>query len=136
MVVVAVAGGTGDVGRTIVEEISRDPLNTVYVFTRKVKFLLLPSELNLKTRQSKPGSTPKATPGTSIILHEVDYSDISELSAVLVRLQVDTVISALNLHWPGAAGAQINLIRAAAEAGVVKRFIPSEYNIDWNCPEE
>jgi hypothetical protein len=98
--------------------------------------LLLPLELNLKIHQAKPESTPKVTPAASIILHEVNYSDVSELSAVLVRLQVDTVISALNLHWPGASDAQINLIRAAAGARVVKRFIPSEYNIDWNCPEE
>jgi hypothetical protein len=66
----------------------------------------------------------------------VDYAVPSEVRRVLREYDINTVISALNLHWPGAAESQINLIRAAAESGVVKRFIPSEFNIDYSCSEE
>ncbi|KAM6527607.1 hypothetical protein FALCPG4_008662 [Fusarium falciforme] len=120
MAVIAVAGGTGDVGRTIVEEISKDPGNFVYVLTRKLK----------------PGSEPKPAPGINTTLIEVDYSSESGLTDVLDKLKVDTVISALNLHWPGASDAQTNLIRAASKAEVADKFIPSEYNVDWNCSED
>lgn len=65
----------------------------------------------------------------------VDYSSAEAISDTLKHLGVDTVVSALNLHWEACAQAQINLIRASAAMGV-KRFIPSEYNIDYKNPEE
>ncbi|VUC36294.1 unnamed protein product [Clonostachys rosea] len=67
---------------------------------------------------------------------EIDYSSIDAISEILLKLEVDTVISALNLHWSGASDSQINLIRGAAASGVVTRFIPSEFNVDYHCPEE
>ena len=42
MVVVAVAGGTGGVGRTIVDALKASPVHTVIVLARKVSGILLP----------------------------------------------------------------------------------------------
>ncbi|EXJ66482.1 uncharacterized protein A1O5_10634 [Cladophialophora psammophila CBS 110553] len=120
MVVVAVAGGLGDVGRTIVEEIHRSQRHQVYVLTR----------------QKAPGSPSRNVPECFPSVLEVDYSSRTALSEVLAKYNVDTVISTLNLHWPGADDAQLNLIQAAAECGTVTRFLPSEFNIDYNAPEE
>lgn len=72
----------------------------------------------------------------SLAILPVDYALVSEVRDVLRHHEIDTVISALNLQWPGAADSQINLIRAAAQSGSVKRFIPSEFNIDYHSPAE
>ncbi|CAI6097220.1 unnamed protein product [Clonostachys chloroleuca] len=94
MTVIAIAGGLGDVGRTIEVEMVRHPHLTVHILTRKV-----------------PTGLPRPV--------EIDYSAVSAVSETLNNLQVDTVISTLNLHWPGASKSQINLIRGAAASGVV-----------------
>ncbi|KAJ9136941.1 hypothetical protein NKR23_g9560 [Pleurostoma richardsiae] len=120
MVIVAVAGGLGDVGRTIVEEIVRRKDHKIYVISRK----------------NKPGIPPREVPENFPLVLGVDYAVPSEVRRVLREYDINTVISAMNLHWPGAAESQINLIRAAAESGVVRRFIPSEFNIDYSCSEE
>lgn len=39
MTVVAIAGGTGDLGRTIVEAIAKTGKHTVYVLSRNVRYI-------------------------------------------------------------------------------------------------
>lgn len=51
------------------------------------------------------------------------------------RHSIDTVISVLNLDFEEISDAQINLIRGAAKSGVVKRFIPSDFNVDYSLPD-
>ncbi|KEF63715.1 uncharacterized protein A1O9_01693 [Exophiala aquamarina CBS 119918] len=119
MTVVAVAGGTGDLGQTIVEAIANTGKHTIYVLTRKVL-------------QSIP-THPLASIAELVVL---DYENPESIREVLDRLQVDTVISTLNLNWPGSAQSQLNLIRGSAQSKLVKRFIPSEFNIDYNVSEE
>ncbi|CAG9975623.1 unnamed protein product [Clonostachys byssicola] len=84
----------------------------------------------------RPGATAREVPTGLPLPVEIDYSVVSAVSETLKQLQADTVISTLNLHWPGASESQINLIRGAAASGVVSGFLPSEFNIDYNASEE
>lgn len=42
----------------------------------------------------------------------------------------------MNPPTPEVQGAQNNLIRAAAQSGTVRRFIPSEFGIDYSTDDE
>lgn len=62
---------------------------------------------------------------------EVDYSDVGHLKKVLEENQVHTVISAIMiLKDKAASDMQVNLIKAAGNSAVTKRFMPSEFSID------
>lgn len=63
---------------------------------------------------------------------QTDYSSEAELSAILTQYNAHTVISMVSLDWPDVAAAQVRLIKAAAVTDCVKRFMPSEYNIDYD----
>ncbi|KAL6246548.1 hypothetical protein RBB50_006786 [Rhinocladiella similis] len=116
MTVVAVAGGTGDLGRTIVEAIAKTGKHTVYVLSRN--------------------ADPTHPIAAVAKLVALDYDSPSKISDVLQQLHIETVISTLNLNWPGSPQSQLNLIQGSAQSGVVKRFIPSEFNIDYNVSED
>ncbi|CAI0651643.1 unnamed protein product [Colletotrichum noveboracense] len=71
--VVAIAGGTGDVGRTIVDQL-----------VRSGKDFIVPS----------PPSTSRPT------FVAINYDDIQEASKTLEAYNVDTILSALNIEGP------------------------------------
>ncbi|KAM6506703.1 hypothetical protein FSOLCH5_013678 [Fusarium solani] len=104
MAILAVAGGTGDVGRTIVEELVRSGKHKVIVLCRK----------------------PPATAVSGAEYAVADYDDIEGTAKMLDTNKVDTVISALTLAGPGSQ-AQLNLISASEISSTVHRFMPSEY---------
>lgn len=64
----------------------------------------------------------------------VDYSNVEQLSSVLRAHGVSVVVAALLLADDASTQSQINLIRAAALSGTVKKFIPTEYHLDYNVP--
>lgn len=66
----------------------------------------------------------------------LDYSSVEDIASVLGRQEIETVISALNLDFEEIASAQVNLIRGASKAGTVKRFIPSDFNVDYALSDE
>lgn len=101
MVVVAVVGGTGHVGATIAEGLRADPNHEVVVLSRKA--------------------------ADGIIA--VNYADIDGTAEILRSHNVHTVVNAIDVGNESSSEAQLNLIRAAAKAGSVKRFIVSE----WGC---
>ncbi|RSL53855.1 hypothetical protein CEP53_007604 [Fusarium sp. AF-6] len=104
MAILAVAGGKGGIGRTIVEELVQSGKHKVIVLCRK-------------------------TPETAISGAEyavTNYDDIEGTVEMLESNMVDTVISALTIAGPSAQ-AQLNLIAAADKSSTVHRFIPSEY---------
>ncbi|CCF36710.1 hypothetical protein CH063_08218 [Colletotrichum higginsianum] len=110
MVVVAVAGGTGNVGRTLVEAI-------VAAGKHEVKIL---------ARKENPDLEKKL--GASIIA--VDYADIEATTKVLEDNNVHTVISAINMMPPtGEAPKEFELIRAADASTTTKRFITSGWGV-------
>lgn len=63
-----------------------------------------------------------------------DYNDLNSLTKILQEHNVDVVISALSLFDEESSKAQINLINAAIESGSVKRFMPSEFGVDYSLP--
>ncbi|KAK7225145.1 hypothetical protein V2G26_013148 [Clonostachys chloroleuca] len=107
MVVVAVAGGIGAVGRTIVEQLQlHGPHHKVFVMGRKA---------------------PTESIGCCPEFLQVDYEDVSSLTKILEDRKIDTVISTINLKTEAASQSQLNLIQAADESCTTHRFIPSEF---------
>ncbi|KAJ8111668.1 hypothetical protein OPT61_g5792 [Boeremia exigua] len=104
MVVVAVFGGTGNVGKTIVEALQADGTHQVIAFGRKVP-----------------------TGDLSVPTFAVDYNDVDQMSNSLLEHKVHTVISTIAMYDPVAAQSERNLISAAAKSPAVKRFVQSNW---------
>ncbi|KAJ4191681.1 hypothetical protein NW759_016673 [Fusarium solani] len=98
MAIIAIAGGTGGVGKTIVEQARLNDKHEIFV----------------------PSSA-----GPDFI--QVWYDDVHALTKSLEDYNVDTVISTINLQSEAASQAQLNLIEAADKSKTTKRFIPSEF---------
>lgn len=113
MVTVAIAGGTGGVGRTIVEELVGQDKHEILILSRKANKI--------------PGLE-------SVRVIEADYEDVASVKESLKKHNVDVVISALALFAEESAKAQMNLIQAAIDSGSVKRFMPSEYGVNYSHP--
>ncbi|KAH8880910.1 NAD(P)-binding protein, partial [Thozetella sp. PMI_491] len=104
---VAIAGGTGAVGRNIVEALISQGRHEVIVLTRT--------------------ADPTNGKEIGINLISTNYKDVAALTKVLEDNNVHTVISALNM-MPNAGGAlEQNLIRAADASKSTRRMIPSDY---------
>ncbi|KAI1079801.1 NmrA-like family protein [Whalleya microplaca] len=123
MVVVAVAGGSGDLGRLVVDALLKRGGHEVYVLSRKV-----PEEVNLRL------SPITGRQYGSII--QTDYSSEEDLAKLFTEHNVHTVICTLGVDFESASDVQIRLIRAADKASSVKRFIPSEFNIDYDLGDD
>ncbi|EOO01018.1 putative -like family protein [Phaeoacremonium minimum UCRPA7] len=108
MVNVAVAGGTGNVGRTIVEALKAQTRHTPFLLTRS--------------------STP---PDIGVPAIQVDYSDVESLSEALEKNNIHTVVSCVSYEGDALKVAQINLIKAASKSSATKRFIPSTFGIEY-----
>ncbi|CAO2656492.1 Nn.00g052950.m01.CDS01 [Neocucurbitaria sp. VM-36] len=104
MVVVAVIGGTGSVGKTIVEAFQEDRKHDVIIFARKV---------------------PEG--GHVAPVFVVDYDNVGQLTASLVERNVHTVISTIAMYDPTAAQAERNFVAAASKSSTTKRFIASNW---------
>ncbi|PNP78585.1 hypothetical protein FNYG_08064 [Fusarium nygamai] len=113
MPVVAIAGGTGSVGRFIVEETTADGNFEVIILGRKVNPSL---EKELGAR-----------------ILAIDYSDPNSIATLLEENHVDVVITALSGHTPPEQ--ELGLIQAAAKSKVTKRYIPSVWGIKYR-PEQ
>src|ERR1700743_2848100 len=62
---------------------------------------------------------------------QTDYSDDS-LVKQLTENHVNVVICAFIMDCDSASDAQLRLIRAANQCPCVRRFIPSEFNVEYN----
>ncbi|KAF9872126.1 glycoside hydrolase [Colletotrichum karsti] len=107
MVVVAVAGGTGSVGKTIVEQLQLSQKHEVIVLGRKI---------------------PSKSSADAPHFVEANYEDVDSLIKLLESHNVDTIINAIILH-EGTLQAQLNLIEAADKSKNTRRFIPSEFGV-------
>lgn len=103
MPVIAVVGGTGSLGRTMAEVLQADPRHKVVVLARK--------------SSDKVEAIP------------TDYANVEATAKTLQDSAVDTVVCAINVGDPSSSDAQLNIIRAAASSGTVKRFIVSEWGL-------
>ncbi|WAO96127.1 NmrA domain-containing protein [Fusarium falciforme] len=107
MAIVAVAGGTGGIGKSVLEHLQHHGSHhKVFVLGRKT-----PTE---------------PLPGSPTFL-EVNYADVSSLVTTLQDYAIDTVISTINLETDAGSQSQLNLIAAADKCQTTRRFIPSEF---------
>lgn len=67
---------------------------------------------------------------------EVDYSSVESMTSLLDDKKVHTVVSALGVHHEAASNNQVNLIKAADASKSVKRFMPSEFHVDYSPNNE
>ncbi|KAH7110618.1 hypothetical protein B0J11DRAFT_620116 [Dendryphion nanum] len=111
MVKVAIAGGTGGVGRAIVDAFKDQTTHKFIVLSRK--------------------ENPEFEVQFNAPVVKIDYSTPSSVQKTLDEHQVHTVISAVSLQFQGQSDAQITLIRGAAASSHVKRFAPSEFGIPY-----
>ncbi|CAG9986908.1 unnamed protein product [Clonostachys byssicola] len=105
MVKVAVAGGTGAVGKALADVLAGQTKHEGIILTRKD-----PGEKSLPLPQ-----------------HTVNYDDVSSLTAFLEEHDVHTIISAFGINGKSLAVSQSNLIQAANASKATKRFIPSSF---------
>ena len=101
MVTVAIAGGSGGIGKAIARAVVERGRHDVLILSRN------------------PSDDPKTL--------VVDYFDVSKLQSVLEGQNVHTVISALSFGNQESVEAQLNLIKASNKAACMKRFMPSEF---------
>ncbi|KAI1177699.1 NAD(P)-binding protein [Nemania sp. FL0916] len=104
MVKIAVAGGSGQVAREVVDALLASKKHDITILTR--------------------GQAPAAAPVPGVKWQTVDYQDVEALTQALKGIH--TVLSFVQLLSDPDQRAQKNLIDAAISAGV-KRFAPSEY---------
>ncbi|KAH6838531.1 hypothetical protein B0I37DRAFT_394167 [Chaetomium sp. MPI-CAGE-AT-0009] len=97
MTIVAVAGGSGDLGRLITDALLKTGKHEVYITSRKT-----------------------------------DYSSEDSLVEQLTERNVQVVICTFIMDCDSASDAQLRLIRAADRCPCVERFIPSEFNVEYD----
>ncbi|KAI9042434.1 NAD(P)-binding protein [Aspergillus affinis] len=99
MGIIAVAGGTGSVGRTIVESLIEHG------------------------KHQAPGD------GDIFRILQVDYNDVESTALAFEAEQIDTVICVFGMISDESSDTQINLIRAADRSKFTRRFVVSEFDM-------
>ncbi|KAJ5605150.1 hypothetical protein N7510_010304 [Penicillium lagena] len=107
MVRVAIAGGTGKLGKTIVEVLSQNQKHNVIVLTRK----------------------PTTLPDIDAPVCVVNANDVDGLEKLLEENAIETIISTIPVATAEASAMEINLVRAASQSRPTKRFIASQWAI-------
>ncbi|KAK4451011.1 NAD(P)-binding protein [Podospora aff. communis PSN243] len=107
--VVAIAGGTGHLGRALADAIKAEGKHAVLVLARKWT----------EEKEKEIGHN----------ILQVDYTDIPALTRLLCANDVSTVISAINSDT--SVDSEWALFRAAEAAKSVKRYIPSLWGIEY-----
>lgn len=105
MVKIAVAGGSGSIGRAIVRALEDYSSHEFIILSRE------------------HGADPKVV--------TVDFTDIAGLQGVLEQHEVHTVISAVSLQSDDSGRSQMNLIEAADQSRCTRRFMPSEFGAHY-----
>lgn len=141
MTVVLVAGGRGDLGRLITEALIETEKHEVYVMTRKVSFQYLgPLALpNIISRKAPVEVQDKISPLNGKPYNPVivnDYSSEDSLISQLAEKKIDVVICAFIMDSDEVAASQNHLIAAADKCPCTRRFIPSEYNVEYDVGDD
>lgn len=124
MSTVAVAGGTGGVGKTLADTLAKQSKFQVVVLSRSVgdhHRLIINSHANIF-------QTTNQDHATSAVHVQIDYNDIPAMTRQLEHHNIHTIISAIGLISEETSKSQINLIEAADKSKVTERFVPSEYS--------
>ncbi|KAK9366688.1 hypothetical protein V1509DRAFT_611294 [Lipomyces kononenkoae] len=112
MVTVAIAGGTGHIGKTLAEVLKASPNHKVLVLSRN----------------AAAGHDEKAP------IHAVNYDDVDSLAKLFEEDNVHTVISTIQVSNSEVGASEINLVRAAVKSSPTKRFIASDWGIPFPEP--
>jgi len=88
-----------------------------------------------QTPKDAPTYTSPITGKTYNPIIETDYSSFEDVASLLTSHNVHTIICAFALDFEAASNSQLNLIRAAEASPTVKRFLPSEFNIDYDLDD-
>ncbi|KAL8724573.1 MAG: hypothetical protein Q9181_006766 [Wetmoreana brouardii] len=90
--------------------------------------------VTLLTMSGQPELPFKAP--TNVQCLAATYDNVDSLIKLLEANDIHTVISTMNPPTPEVHAAQDNLIRAAAQSATVKRFVPSDWGIDFAADDE
>ncbi|KAI3579664.1 NmrA-like family protein [Fusarium oxysporum f. sp. albedinis] len=123
MYVVAVAGGLGNLGRLITDALFENGKHEVYVISRKVP-------------EDFPTRISPLTGKEYLPIIQTNYGSESEMARLLEKHNIHTVICTLAIGFQAACDSQIALVRASEQASTVKRFIPSEFNLDYDLGDD
>jgi hypothetical protein len=132
MVTVAVSGGTGGLGRTVLDAIAKSGKHNAIILSRKVSLFDVSNACC--SHLTELMQTTSATDTNGFKCFAVDYENVEQIEHVLEANNVAVVVSCLVLVDEASAQSQINLIRAAARTTTVDRFIPTEYYLDFHAP--
>ncbi|KAF5494065.1 Oxidoreductase swnN [Colletotrichum fructicola] len=111
MVRVAIAGGSGGLGRVITKAVARSGKHDVFVLSRRSL------------------SISEQTIGVGCLT--VDYSNVSQITGLLESNNIEVIISAIGIVFEDSYRAQMNLIEGASRSTTVRRFAPSEFALDY-----
>ncbi|KAK0389982.1 hypothetical protein NLU13_3555 [Sarocladium strictum] len=109
MPVIAVAGGTGGLGRAIVDALNAAGKSKVVVLSRQ----------SSEEKEKEIGAPILA----------VDYNDVSGLAEILEKNNIDTIISTISN--PTGPEPEFALIDAGDKSVVTKRYIPAIWGIPY-----
>ncbi|KAH7303785.1 hypothetical protein B0I35DRAFT_364368 [Stachybotrys elegans] len=107
---IAIAGGTGSLGRAIVDALQATAKFTVIVFSRQVS----------EEKEKEIGAR----------IISLDYTDAAGLIEVLEKNRIDTIIS--TMAYTEGSAAELALMHAAERSAVTKRLIPSIWGVPCN----
>ncbi|KAG7291222.1 hypothetical protein NEMBOFW57_001234 [Staphylotrichum longicolle] len=110
MSVIAVAGGTGKLGRAIVDALVSEGKHTTLILARE------------------PSESKEKEIGARIVA--VNYGDIDGVAAALESNKVEIVISTIDMVH--GSEAELALVQAAAKSSTTKRYIPSTWGIEYS----
>lgn len=126
MVVIAVAGGSGGVGKTIVEKLLESKFDIV-VLSRTV-WLFNHTGTRLSSEYSCVSQVRQESSLQNVQNVQINYDDIPSMAHELEQHKIHTIISTIGLVSDETSQSQLNLIEAAEKSVSTKRFIPSEYS--------
>jgi len=127
MPTVAVAGGTGKLGRAIVEAIQADCKFDVVILAREVGSLGTGPSAVMTDNHVQANEEKEKEIGARVIA--ADYDDVDALVALLESNNVETVIS--TMRDMGGASPDSKLIQAADKSACTKRMIASLWGIEY-----
>lgn len=117
--IVAIAGGSGGLGRALVDALKDSPYKPV-VLARQVKhfrnFGLTATDLNK--------ANPELESQIGVPVLQATYSDQDALVKLLEDNKIDTVISTIS-NYDNSHSTEMNVIEAAERSSVTHRYIPS-----------
>ncbi|KAL6405283.1 nmrA-like family protein [Ilyonectria robusta] len=111
MGIIALAGGTGGLGRTIQKQLEGSSHKIVV--------------LSRSERQAPKDQSPNIAVATL----KIDYSIVDDLVQLLEQHNIDTIVSTVYVQDEETYLAQLNLVEAARRASATKRFIMSEFSV-------